>query len=180
MPDDDVIDRMKPKLYVRDARAADSAREGHDAKLPGLADPYQAAGLAEHNEVSRLVLVMGKDGFTAGGVAYHFLQYVHISRGGFGFYDDGQRFTFLWSDLEPKQVTVRGRNLLRICDYISLRRMPWIRVADRDFRAGAGAESEAPIITGIEIVDWKPKRKPAAQVELEKLLEAAVEDADGA
>ena len=114
--------------------------------------PTRRRGIPRIDEVSRLVLVMGKEGFQPGGTAYWFLQYVHISLGGFGFADDGQWFDFIWSDVQPKLATVRGRNLLRIADYISLRRMPWIRQADRDFRGGV-ADSE-PIITRIEITDW--------------------------
>ena len=102
---------------------------------------------------------MGKDGFKAGGRAYYALQYVHISMGEFGFWDDGQWFNFLWSDLQPKLVTVRGRNLLRGWDYISLRRMPWIRQADRDFRGGYGAGDDEPSITRIEVTDWKRKEQ---------------------
>jgi hypothetical protein len=49
---------------------------------------------------------------------------------------------------------VHGRNLLRICDYIGLRRMQWIRQADRDFRAADDVESSEPIITRIEVTDW--------------------------
>ena len=45
---------------------------------------------------------------------------------------------------------MRGRDLLRIFDYIRLRRLPWIRQADRDFRA------DEPIILKIEIEDWVP------------------------
>jgi hypothetical protein len=146
---DEVIERLRPAPFVRAAPQAE-----RDAKLPGLGDPYQAAGLPENGEPSRLALVMGKDGFKAGGTAYRFLQYVHIGLGEFGFVDDGHWFRFIWSDLQPKLVTVRGRNLLRICDYVSMKRMPWIRVADRDFRIGSGVEGAEPIITGIEFADW--------------------------
>ena len=133
--------------------------------MPGENDEYLAFGLAENNEVSRLVLVMGKDGFKAGGRAYYFLQYVHISMGEFGYWDDGQWFNFLWSDLQPKLVTVRGRNLLRGCDYIGLRRMPWIRMADRDFRGFSGVPEDEPIITRIELTDWKRPQAADAKKE---------------
>jgi len=33
----------------------------------------------------------------------------------------------------PKLIVVEGRNLLRICADIQWHRMPWVRVADRDF-----------------------------------------------
>ena len=75
------------------SKAALSARAETEAMLPALSDPYKAAGTPENGEVSRLVLVMGKDGFKPGGTAYYFLQYVHIGMGEFGFSDDGQWFT---------------------------------------------------------------------------------------
>jgi hypothetical protein len=144
-----VIEGLKADAY---SRAAQPSRAETDALLPALGDPYKAAGTPDSGEISRLVLVMGKDGFKPEGTAYYFLQYVHLSLGEFGFWDDGQWFTFIWSDVQPKLVTVRGRNLLRISDYISLRRLPWIRQADRDFR-GAAPRDE-PIITRIELTDW--------------------------
>ena len=155
----ETVERMKrPEPYLRGPEAGRTEKDG---KLPGENDGYQAAGLPDNHEVSRLVLVMGREGFKHGAVAYVFLQYVHIGIGELGFTaDGGQFFRFLFSDLQPKQVTVHGRNLQRICDYIGLRRMPWIRQADRDFRAADETENSEPIITRIEIVDWK--RPPEA------------------
>src|SRR4051794_41370945 len=78
MPGDDVAEILKPRTFDRTARAAEK-----EAKLPAFDDDYVAAGNPEHGEVSRLVLVMGKEGFAAGATAYRFLQYVHISMGEF-------------------------------------------------------------------------------------------------
>ena len=149
----DKVHAYNPGGYARGADAAEKA-----ALLPGLNTKYKAAGTAENNEVSRLVLIMGKDGFRPGGTAYHFIQYVHISMGEFGFTPDGQAFRFVFSDIQPKLVTVHGRNLLRTCDYIALRRMPWVRQADRDFRAVDAVEDTEPLITRIEVTDWMPMR----------------------
>jgi hypothetical protein len=151
MPGDVAMEGYKPDAYVRTLPAA---RPDKDAKLPGMNDPYQAAGHPENGELSRLVLIMGKDGFKPGATAYYIMQYVHIGLGEFGFDAHGQFFRFLFSDLQPKLVMVRGRSLLRICDYISLRRMPWIRQADRDFRLADGAVDGEPFITRIEVTDW--------------------------
>jgi hypothetical protein len=147
----DPVGRLKAEPYVRGAVSAGATGE---ATLPGLNDAYQAAGQPENHEVSRLVIVMGREGFRPGGTAYLFFQYVHLGLGEFGFTADGQFFRFVFADIQPKLVTVHGRNLLRICDAISLRRMPWIRVADRDFRAADGGESREPIIVRIEVADW--------------------------
>jgi hypothetical protein len=152
----EVIERLKPEPFVRGTAAA---RPEQEALLPALDDPYQASGLAASSEVSRLVIVMGREGFKAGGKAYHTLQYVHIGLGEFGFWDDGHWFNYVFSDIQPKLVTVRGRNLVRIFDYIGLRRMPWIRVADRDFRAADDADDGEPVITRIEVTDWVPPKK---------------------
>jgi hypothetical protein len=130
------------------------------ALLPALNDPYKAGGFAEH-EVSRLVLVMGRDGFHAGANAYIAFQYVHIGMGQLGFTRDGQVFSFVFSDIQPKLFTVHGRNVLRIFDQISLRRMPWIREADRDYRQPGAAPDTEPIITRIEVEDWKRPREQA-------------------
>jgi hypothetical protein len=127
------------------------------AQLPGLNDPYKASGTPESSEISRLVLVMGKEGFRLGGTAYMFLQYMYVGIGEFGFTADGQMFRFVYTDLKPRLVTIYGRDLLRIADYISLKRMPWVRQADRDFRRSDGVADDEPIITRIEVRDWKPE-----------------------
>ena len=104
------------------------------------------------------MLVMGKDGFKPGGKAYIALQYVHFGLGDFGFTATGQSFTFLIADLQPKLLTVDGRNLLRVFDCISQRRMPWIRQTDRDFRAVDGDTDNEAVITRICLEDWKPQK----------------------
>ena len=58
------------------------------------------------------------------------------------------------ADIQPKLVMLRRRNVLRICDYISLSSMPWIRMADRDFRAANDVAGMEPIFTRFEVVDW--------------------------
>jgi hypothetical protein len=143
--------------YQPEAWARNKGAE-KESLLPVLADPYRAAGFAVEEE-SCLVVVMGQAGFKAGSLAYVNFQYVHIGTGGFGYTANGQAFTFLVADIEPKRVTVRGRNLLRIYHQIVRRRIPWIRQADRDFRQGDGAPDDEPIILSIEVEDWKrPKR----------------------
>ena len=46
---------------------------------------------------------------------------------------DRESFTFLFSGAKLWELTVEGRNLWRIYDYISLSRWPYIRVTARDF-----------------------------------------------
>ena len=130
--------------------------------LPGLNSPYKASSTVD-GEVSRLVVILGKDGFRPGSVAYVTLQYAHIGTGEFSFTGDGQAFSFLFSDLQPKLMTVHGRNLLRMYHHIGLRRMAWIRQTDRDFRL-VGEEADEPVITRIEISDWKRPTEEKAEI----------------
>ena len=154
-----------PTIFRKGASEPKPAEDG--ALLPALNDPYKAAGFVD-SDVSRLVLVMGKDGFRIGNTAYLVLQYVHLGTGEFGFTANGQVFSFVFSDLQPKLVTVHGRNLQRIFDYISLRRMPWIRQADRDFRSTDDTTDKEPIITRIDVEDWK--RMPEQAESLSEVL----------
>ena len=134
-------------------------RDGTDkaAVLPGPNTPYKAAATAYEGEVSSLILIMGKDGFKAGNVAYHMLQYSHVDAGEFVMFDDGQLFRFVFYGIQPKRLTVKGRNLLRTFQQIGAKRMPWIRMSDRDFRLVVGEDTDEPVITSIELADWRPE-----------------------
>ena len=83
-------------------------------------------------------------------------QYVQMGTGEFGFTADGEQvFRVVFADRQPRRLTVQGRGLMWICDYIALHRMPWIRQADRDFRAADGVAGDEPIITRIVVEEWK-------------------------
>jgi hypothetical protein len=155
-------EHLKPAL-VRQFRAPSDNLAVHepaedDALLPSPGDAYKAMALASNKSLTRLCIVMGKEGFRAGAKAYRFYQYVHLdSDTDFGFTEDGQQFTLRFAGQEPKELVVRGRNLLKCCDYIHLHRMSWIRVADRDFRREDGTADMEPVIRSIDIREWKPK-----------------------
>ena len=134
------------------ARVPEQATPAQAALLPGLNTSYKAAGTAENHETSRLVVILGKQGFRIGETAYVVFQYAHLGTGDLGFTAEGHVFRFPFFDLQPRLLTVHGRSLLRTFDYIALRRMPWIRQADRDFQAG----DDEPVITRITVEDWKP------------------------
>jgi hypothetical protein len=143
------LDRLGAESFTRRVSPEKSAA------LPSPADPYQAAGFPEDG-VGRLVIMRGKQAFSAGATAYLFLQYLYVGRAELGYTATGQIFRFLYTDFQPLIVTVYGRALLRTCDQISHHRMPWIREADRDF-TGDGLADDDPVITRIEIADWKPE-----------------------
>jgi hypothetical protein len=151
------VDKDKDKVHPFTGGYAKMPEAADKAALPGLTTEYKAAGTPENGEVSRLVLIMGQEGFAPGGTAYYQMQYAHIDLGEFGFTANGQVFRFVFSGRQPKLVTVHGRNLLRICDYIALRRMQWIRQGNRDFRAvDADDGGGEPFISKIEVTDWMP------------------------
>jgi hypothetical protein len=146
---DDVLEKTRRAAPPSsDGAVSLPAAEGN-ALLPGYGDPYKAAAPPSNEGLTRLCCIMGKEGFQPGGKAYRFFQYVHLdSDTDLGFTKDGQAITLRFAGMNPVLVIVRGRNLLRICDTIHLHRMPWIRVADRDF-----AEGQKEIITAIEIIE---------------------------
>jgi hypothetical protein len=155
---DSKVEPLAPRLFDRTGGAAgkEKGKGAQGAQEPALwpsfTDPYEAAGKADSDGVARLVVVLGKA--KPGEFAYRIFQYVHIDEGGGGVTASGEQwFCFLFSGRQPKVLTVYGRNIQRTCDYISLHRMPWIRVADRDFRPGDGQDADTAIITRITIED---------------------------
>ena len=57
----------------------------------------------------------------------------------------GGSFVFLFSGAKLWELTVEGRNLWRMYDYISLCRWPYIRVATRDF------DESGEVVTAVRI-----------------------------
>jgi hypothetical protein len=143
---------LRPEPYLRRTPEAPRPVEG-ESLWPSLADPYRAAGSPDNHEIPRLVVVMGRDRFKpGGGPAYYPLQYSALGCGEIGFDADGQWFRFPFN--EPGRrllLEAHGRGILRIADYISLHRCPWIRLADRDFRTGDGAAGDDPIFTRVKV-----------------------------
>jgi hypothetical protein len=131
-----------------------------NALLPGADADYKAAAVVSNGSVARLCCIMGKEEFKPGGCPYVFFQYVHLDSGGeFGFDKDGQVLRLRFSGMVPMTVTVRGRHLLQLCDYIQLHRIGWIRQADRDFTDDEAVDANGqpePIISRIEIFPVAP------------------------
>jgi hypothetical protein len=147
---DSKVESFKDAVYTRSATAA---RTETETPWPGIADPYRAAGNADSDGIARLVVVMGGDRFKPGDQpAYYTLLYHDMGTGEYGFGADGQWFRIPFHESgRSRLLEARGRSILRIGDYISLSRMPWIRLADRDFRPGDGADADAPIFTHISV-----------------------------
>lgn len=132
-----------------------------EALLPDLKSEYKAAGTADNREVPRLAVVFGKERFRAGQVAYAAFQYTDIGLGECELTESGHCLRFPFHDaIAPKLLVIKGRNLLRVFDYISLRRLPWIRQAERDVRLA----DDEPIITLIDIQDRRAEQAGPARV----------------
>ena len=114
-----------------------------DSIAPDLVDldgAYLAHARASNKPVQALHCVLGKDGVRS-------FQYVHLdSDSQFRRTSSGQAILIRFAGIKAVQVTIRGRNLWRLFDYLHQHRMPWIRLADRDFSG-----DQEPIITAIEI-----------------------------
>ena len=68
-------------------------------------------------------------------------------------------FSYVFGDMQPKLLTVRGCNLLRIYHRVGKRKPSWLRLSDRDFRDGDGVPSNTPIILQMTLTDWKRRRE---------------------
>jgi hypothetical protein len=149
-------EKLKPLPFTRQVSPA---RPEAEARWPTFTDPYKAGGAAIDAEIPCLVIVLGRDGFKPGQTAYRVLQYVYLDEGEAGFTADGdQWFSYVFASRAPKRLTVHGRGIFRYADLIGHKRQPWIRLADRDFRAGE-ARDEEPVITRITLEDWMPEEQ---------------------
>lgn len=63
---------------------------------------------------------------------------------------EAERITLRFLGMHPIQVTVSGRNLWRLFEYLHQHRCAWILTAGRDF-----AKDGQPIVTGVEITTIK-------------------------
>jgi hypothetical protein len=152
----DVLDKTRPAAAGRPDQAT-SPVLSDEAALPAAGDPYRAAAMPAPDTLTRLCCIMGQEGFQKGGKAYRYFQYVHLdSDTDLGFTGQGQVITLRFAGSKLVELRILGRNLLAICEYIHLHRMPWIRVADRDFRAADGEPGNKPVITEIRIEEVAP------------------------
>lgn len=147
-------DRRDP---VSDDRVVPLFEQPDESTLPSSETEYRAASRPSNKPLTRLVVCLGKDGFKPGGIAYHFFQYVHLdSNADFSFEKNGHVLRFSFAAMTPTRVIIRGRNLLKIMDYIQLHRMAWVRVADRDYAPVDASDEDGrprPLIISISISD---------------------------
>jgi hypothetical protein len=106
-----------------------------DSGLPSLQEgEYQAFARASNKPVYAVHFV------TPAGDVRSF-QYAHLDSDS---RYEASRITLKFMGMEPVRVTIDGRNLWRLYDYLHQHRMPWVMVATRDVAADG-----QPIVTRI-------------------------------
>jgi len=131
---------------------------GDTALLGGLGADYKAAAVPDSGNIVRLWIILGKkESSKPGGKRHWGFLYVHLASGfTIGYDDDGMVFTCRFTGPDPMTIVIRGRNLMAICDYISLHRMGWIRVGDEELSPDEAVDDKGqpvPFITSITISD---------------------------
>jgi hypothetical protein len=122
-----------------------------DRELPDASAPYQAHSRAANKPVYTLHCCLGKDG-------YRSFQYMHLdSDSAFRIESKGHVISMRFVGTKIVQVTICGRNLWRLYDYLHQHRLPWVMRADRDFSDGTDKQV---VITAIEIEELNEKTIP--------------------
>lgn len=117
-----------------------ASEEAAESQLPDPAAPYEAYGRVSNKPLYTLHFLMGAEG-------YESCQYVHLdSRSSFQVTEEGQIIRIRFYGSRPADVTIVGRSLLLLYDYIHQHRMPWIRLCERPF-----VDGDKPIITRLRI-----------------------------
>jgi hypothetical protein len=142
MPDDhlmDVLTRRPPK-----AEREREAEQPTESLLPDPSKGYEPCARPSHSPLYTLHCILGPDG-------YRSFQYVHLdSDSSLSADGKGQVIRLRFCGSKTVAVSIRGRNLWRLYDYIHQHRMAWVMRVDRDFATG-----NEPVITAIDIEDVK-------------------------
>lgn len=148
------------KLRTNDPEKLDGDEEAVNFAARG--GEYRASGRAANKALPRFFVFFNKLGFGPGKKAVRQFQYIELDSDGdeedgcgFGLTDTGQEFSVKIAGSKLWKLTVRGRNLWEIYDYLSLHRLPWLRVADRDFADADDPAGQKPVILSVDIVELR-------------------------
>jgi hypothetical protein len=147
MPDyNDNHSKLRSSLFGGKPVDTQPEDEPADNDLLDSSAPYQAHARPANKPVYTLHCCLGKDG-------YRSFQYVHLdSDSSFQTTSAGHVVTLRFAGTHVMQVTIRGRNLRGLYDYLHQHRIPWVMRADRDL-----AEEQEAIVTTIEITAVVPQ-----------------------
>lgn len=149
MQDDHLMD-----VLTRRRPAAEPERDADvppELLLPDPSKGYEPCARPSHNSLYTLHCILGADG-------YRSFQYVHLdSDSSLSSEGKGQVIRLRFCGSKIIAVTIHGRNLWRLHDYIHQHRMAWVMRADRDRDFAAGNE---PVITAIEIEEVREPAGP--------------------
>lgn len=137
----DVLTRRQPDS--KPDRGADAPPE---LLLPDPTLGYEPFAKPSHVSLYTLHCILGSDG-------YRSFQYVGLdSDCSLSADGNGQIIRLRFCGSKITAVTIRGRNLWRLYDYIHQHRMAWVMRIDRDRDFATGNE---PVIMSIDIEDLK-------------------------
>ena len=158
---DDVYDPLKLGFHssrFQDGDVEDAERDDETVSLVTRSGTYKAAGRPSNKALQRFIVFFSKDGYGVGKKSAKQFQYVEMDSDGdesdgcgFGYTESGQEFSIKLVGSKVWKLTVRGRNLWETYDYLTLHRLPWLRVADRDFPDADDPAGKKPIILSIDI-----------------------------
>jgi hypothetical protein len=131
--------KLRSSLFGAKPVNAQPDDEFADIDLPDTSVPYQAHARPANKPIYTLHCCLGKDG-------YRSFQYVHLdSDTSFNTAAAGHVITLRFAGTQVVQITIAGRKLWRLYDYLHQHRIAWIMRADRDL-----ADDQEAIITVIE------------------------------
>lgn len=135
----------------RKAAERDEGRElPPESNLPDPSRGYEPYSRPSNKPLYTLHCVLGRDG-------YRSFQYVHLdSDGSLSVDERGHVVQLRFCGSKTMAVTIRGRNLWRLYDYLHQHRIAWVMRVDRgrDF-----AQDSEPVVNSIDIEEVRP---PAA------------------
>ena len=141
----DVLTRRRP-----------DAERSRDADVPPelLPDPGKGCepwSRPSHTSLYTLHCILGPDGFRS-------FQYVHLdSDSSLSADGNGQVIRLRFCSSKTIAVTIRGRNLQRLYDYLHQHKIAWVMRVDRERDFAKGNE---PVITSIDIEELAERGQP--------------------
>jgi hypothetical protein len=132
---------LRSNVFAAKAAKPPKLDDFTDSDLPDTSGPYQAFARPANKPLYTLHCWLGKEG-------YRSFQYVNLdSDSSFKTGPAGHVITLRFAGTQLMQVTITGRKLWRLYDYLHQHRTAFVMRADRDL-----ADEQEAIISAIEIV----------------------------